>query len=243
MSEKLVIENTKKPNTTYSLNNELKDLGVTEGDVLLVHSSLSSIGWICGGPQTLIEVLLKAVGKEGTLVMPAHSRDWSNPENWSNPPVPKDWVPIIQENMPAFDKELTPTRGIGRTAELFRTLKDTLRSDHPLGSFAANGKYAEEITSNHPLNSQFGMNSPVGSMYKLNAKVLLLGVGYDSCTSFHLSEAITEKIPREKCGTSIIADGARQWVWFEDYRYDSDDFDKIGNKFEESSKVYRGENR
>ncbi|MCK5759394.1 MAG: AAC(3) family N-acetyltransferase [Clostridiales bacterium] len=240
MSEKIIIENTKRPNTVASLYKELIDLGIKKGDILLVHSSLSSIGWICGGPQALIETLLKSVGKNGTLVMPAHSGDWSNPEKWSNPPVPKDWVPIIQKNMPAFDKALTPTRGIGRTAELFRTLKDTLRSDHPLVSFAANGKYAEEITSNHPLNSQFGMNSPLGSMYKLNAKVLLLGVGYDSCTSFHLSEVLTEKMAKEKYGTSKLVDGVREWVWFEDYESDSDDFDKIGNKFEEISKVNSG---
>ncbi len=142
MSEKLVIENTKRPNTINSLYKELIDLDIKEGDLLLVHSSLSSIGWICGGPQTLIEALLMAVGDKGTLVMPAHSGDWSNPEKWSNPPVPKDWVSIIQKNMPAFNKEITPTRGLGRTAELFRTYKDTLRSDHPLVSFSANGKYA-----------------------------------------------------------------------------------------------------
>ena len=240
MSEKLIIENTKKPNTVDSLYNELIDLGIDEGNTLLVHSSLSNIGWVCGGPQALIMALLRAIGDSGTLIMPAHSGDWSNPEKWSNPPVPKDWVPVIQKNMPAFDNALTPTRGIGRTAELFRTLKNTLRSDHPLVSFTANGKYAEEITENHPLNSQFGMNSPLGAMYKLKSKVLLLGVGYDVCTSFHLAEAITEKMPKEKCGTSILIDGVRQWVWFEDYGYDSDDFDKIGNKFEEVGKIHKG---
>ena len=179
MSEKIVIDNTKIPNTLDSLYKELIDLGIKEGDILLVHASLSSIGWICGGPQALIEALLRAVGKEGTLVMPAHSGDWSNPEKWSNPPVPKDWAPIIQKNMPAFNKELTPTRGLGRTAELFRTAKNTLRSDHPIVSFSANGMYAEKITSNHPLDSQFGIDSPLGELYRLNAKVLLLGVGYD----------------------------------------------------------------
>lgn len=240
MSEKNVIEYTKLPNTVSTIFLDLRNLGVKEGDTLLVHSSLSSIGWICGGAQTLIEALLKAIGETGTLIMPAHSGDWSNPANWSNPPVPKDWVPIIQENMPAFNKDLTPTRGVGRTAELFRTLKSTLRSDHPSVSFSAMGEHAEKITLNHPLDEQFGINSPLGAMYKLNTKVLLLGVGYASCTSFHLSEILTGKMSKEKCGTSILVDGNRQWVWFEDYRYDSDDFDKIGIELEKNIEVNVG---
>ena len=135
---------------------------------------------------------------------------------------------------------MTPTRGIGRTAELFRTLKGTLRSDHPSVSFSANGKYAETITSNHPLDSQFGMESPLGVMYKLNVKVLLLGVGFSSCTSFHLSEVLTGKMTKEKCGTAILIDGRRQWVWFDDYAYDESDFNIIGDEFIKSSKVKKG---
>lgn len=91
---------------TYSQN-----LGVCTGDILLVHSSMSSIGWVCGGSQAVIESLLKSVGETGTLVMPAHSSDLSDPSVWENPPVPKTWISIIKETMPPFEVDKTPTRG------------------------------------------------------------------------------------------------------------------------------------
>ena len=240
MSEKDVIEKTKTPVTINMICNGLHNLGLKKGDIVLVHSSLSSLGWVCGGAQAVILALMESVGEEGTIAMPAHSGDWSDPVNWSNPPVPKEWVPIIRGNMPAFNKDMTPTRGLGKTAELFRNLPRTLRSDHPLVSFAANGRYSDRITKNHQLNCQFGMDSPLGAMYGLKAKILLLGVGYDSCTSFHLSEVLTGRMPLERFGTSILREGKRQWVEFEDFKYDSDDFEKIGADFEIAYEVKKG---
>lgn len=237
MSEKNVIEQSKLPVTLDLIYKGLVNLGVKRGDVLLTHTSLSSFGWICGGPQSLIMALFKAVGENGTLVMPAHSGDWSDPINWQNPPVPNEWVPIIRENMPAFDQHMTPTRQLGRVAELFRTLPGTIRSNHPLLSFSAKGRMAFEITDNHPLVPQMGIDSPLGSLYGLGAKVLLLGVGYDSCTSFHLAETFMDNMPKIKSGTAIQKNGERRWVSFEDINYDSNDFEKLGADFENTNPV------
>lgn len=79
MSEKNIIDKTKMPITKKSLLEDLKGLGIEKGDTLLVHSSLSSLGWVCGGAQSVIMALIEAVGKEGTIVMPTHSGDWSDP--------------------------------------------------------------------------------------------------------------------------------------------------------------------
>lgn len=238
MSEKSLIEATKKINTVDSIYNGLLKIGVKNGDVLLVHSSLSSLGWVCGAEQALLMALLKSVGEDGTLVMPTQTGYISDPAEWQFPPVPKDWWQDIYENMPAFDINLSKTRGMGCTAELFRTLPETMRSNHPQVSFAAKGKYAKEITSNHPLTPQFGMDSPLGKMYDLNAKVLLLGVDYDSCTSFHLAEALNDKMPRVKMGTAIMENGKRTWKWFEDFDYNSDDdFKELGTEFEKTGNV------
>ena len=237
MSEKDVINTTKTPVTIDMIYNGLLVLGLKQGDLVLVHSSLSNIGWVCGGAQAVLLALMESVGEEGTIAMPSHSGDWSDPINWQHPPVPKEWVPIIRENMPAFDKDMTPTRGIGKVAELFRTLPDVMRSDHPLLSFSAWGKMAEDITSSHPLVPQMGITSPLGALYRNNAKILLLGVGFDTCTSFHLAETLIENIPRESSGTSIKVEGKRQWVKFEDDNYESGDFDKLGKDFEQSHKL------
>ena len=241
MSEKSVIEKTKSPITIEGIMRDLRRLGISEGQVLVVHSSLSSMGWVCGGSQAVIEALLEVLGDEGTLVMPAHSGDWTDPVNWSNPPVPKEWIPIIRENMPAFNRFVTPTRGMGRIAETFRNYPGTLRSDHPVVSFCAHGKHAEYIVNDHPLDDHFGINTPLGKLYGLGAKILLLGVPYDNCTAFHLAETMVEGIPNaEKSGTSILINGKRKWVEFTTIEYSSDDFSKIGMDFEKVHTVSKG---
>jgi len=241
LGEEKVIKGTSSPVTVHSMQQDLRDIGICEGDMLLVHSSLSSLGWVCGGPQAVVQALLESVESTGTLVMPAQSGDWSDPAEWQAPPVPSDWIDIIYREMPAFDPALTPTRGMGRIAELFRTVPGTVRSHHPQVSFCANGMLAEHITADHVLTPQFGMASPLGKLYHLQAKVLLLGVDYDSCTSFHLAEALIEGMPKKRMGTALVEDGQRIWKWFEDFHYDSEDFTQIGEQFEKHSSVVVGE--
>lgn len=239
MSEKNIIDKTKMPITKKSISEDLKNLGIEKGDILLVHSSLSSLGWICGGAQTVIMSLIDAVGEEGSVVMPTHSGDWSDPVEWGNPAVPEKWHKIIYDNMPAYDPDLTPTRGIGKIPELFRTFPNIIRSSHPQGSFCASGKFKEKIIENHSLTPQFGMESPLGALYNLEkAKVLLLGVGYDSCTSFHLGETLVgAKVLKRRTGTAMMVENKRSWKWFDDYEYNSDDFSELGKAFEGRHKV------
>lgn len=240
MDEKEIVSMTNEPNTTSSLKDALFELGIAEGDILLVHSSMSSLGWVCGGAQAVISALMAAAGSEGTIVMPAHSGDWSDPMEWGNPPVPEEWFQAIYESMPAFDRRITPTRGVGRIPELFRTNPSAIRSDHPQVSFSAAGRNATDIVIEHPLSPSLGMDSPLGRMYSLDAKVLLLGVGYSSCTSFHLAETLIEEMPTKRMGTAVTEDGERLWKWFRDFEYDSEDFEKLGEDFEFSSVVRRG---
>lgn len=240
MSEYDVIKKTKKPQSTSSLVEDLRRIGIEEGDIVLVHSSLSSIGWVCGEDVGLIEALLEVVGKGGTVCMPAHSSANSDPAQWCNPPVPKDWIETIYDNMPAFDKEKTPTRGIGRVPESFRKYPGSCRSDHPQTSFVANGKLAKEITKNHSLTPQFGKETPLGMMYKLDAKVLLLGVEYESSTCFHMAETLVGTLDKVKMGAAMMEDGKRVWKWFEDIDYDNEDFNKLGSDFEKHIKISNG---
>ncbi|MFA0814467.1 MAG: aminoglycoside N(3)-acetyltransferase [Anaerofustis sp.] len=239
MSESQVIHHSALPLTTASIAADLRTLGIRNGDILLVHSSLSSLGWVCGSAIAVIDALLESVGADGTLCMPAHSGENSEPSKWENPPVPPEWCETIRANMPAYRAAVTPTRGMGKIAELFRSYPGTLRSDHPQVSFTANGKQAEQITKTHPLNPQFGIDSPLGELYRLGGKILLLGVGYGNCTSFHLSETLWSEMPKMKSGACILKNGQPQWTEFEDFDYDSDDFDLIGAALESETEYTR----
>ena len=102
MTEAESVTHSQAPATVDSLAADLAALGIEAGSVVLVHSSLSSLGWVCGGPVAVVLALQRAVGDEGTLVMPAHSTDLSDPAGWRNPPVPPEWWDTIRDSMPPF---------------------------------------------------------------------------------------------------------------------------------------------
>ncbi|MFC2081797.1 aminoglycoside N(3)-acetyltransferase [Candidatus Bipolaricaulota bacterium] len=234
MSERDVIERTKTPNTIDSLSAELRTLGVVSGMVLLVHSSLSALGWVCGGAVAVIRALERALGPKGTLVMPAMSGDLTDPRDWQHPPVPESWKDTIRSSAPPYDRNLTPTRSMGAIAEAFRTKPGVVRSDHPHCSFAAQGPHAEQITSGHELDFGLGEGSPLARIYELDGWILLLGVGHANNSSLHLAEYRTEYPGKRESmnGAPVTIDGARCWVEIRDLDLDESDFETIGEAFE-----------
>ena len=241
MSEQAAIEKTAQPNTVGTIGRDLGRLGLAAGDTALVHSSLSAIGWVCGGAVAVVQALLAVVGEQGTVVMPAHTSDNSDPAKWGNPPVPADWIETIRATMPAFEADISLTRSMGRIAECFRTYPGTLRSDHPQMSFTANGHLARAITAQHVLTPGFGSETPLGALYRQHAKILLLGVDYMNCTAFHLAEVLSGKGSTVPVGCALIQEGARVWRWFEDFEYDADDFAQIGADLDASGAVTIGQ--
>ncbi|MEZ4654092.1 MAG: AAC(3) family N-acetyltransferase [Candidatus Eisenbacteria bacterium] len=235
------IDITKKPSTIDTLRRDLEALGI-QGAVL-VHSSLSQVGWIVGGAVAMIEALTLALGREGTLVMPTHSADLSDPAGWVNPPVPESWWAIIRDAMPAFDPRHTPSWSVGRLPELFRTQAHVLRSGHPQVSFAARGPHASTITVSHDLDFGLGDGSPLARLYDLDGSILLLGVGHDRDTSLHLAEYRAEW-PGKKTvmqGAPLLVDGRRSWVEFQDIVLCEDDFVRLGEDYErDGGPVRRG---
>jgi len=239
----LRLKNTKTPNTADSIYMGLKALGVAEGDVLLVHSSLSSFGEVIGRQEAVVRALLRAVGSQGTIVMPAFTWENDDPANYENPPIPAEWLEIFRENMLPFDKDTTPVfvKGLGIIAEYFRTYPGSLRSGHPYVSFTANGKLAQQIVAQHVLTPSQGMDTPLGALYNLGAKILLLGVDYGSCTAFHLSETLTEKLPPCTERFVMTENGQRVWKSVTDWDYDGDeDFLVLGNAYEQGGRVSVG---
>ncbi|MBR1504707.1 MAG: AAC(3) family N-acetyltransferase [Prevotella sp.] len=222
-----------------------RELGMQPGMTVMVHTSLSSMGYVCGGAPTVIEALLEAVGSEGTIMMPTQS--WKNldPEVGVHPEVSEDEWQVIRDNWPAYDKRTTPTQTMGTVAELFRQWPGSLRSDHPARSVSANGRHAAYLTEHHDLSNIFGDGSPIGRLYELDGYVLLIGVGYDKNTSLHLADA-RANYPSKHLSTehsAVMENGQRVWKAYDTLYVDGVDFIQIGEAFEQDhtiSKVQLG---
>jgi len=227
------IESTPHPATKNSIKIDLTALGVRPGMVLLVHSSLSAMGWVSGGAVAVILALEELLGPESALVMPTHSGDLSDPRKWQNPPVPESWWETVIESMPAYEPSLTPTWRMGFIPETFRKQEGVLRSDHPQVSFAAWGAQAQAIIQGHSLEDGLGESSPLARIYQMEGWVLLIGVGHDNNTSLHLAEYRARFPGRKRIQeiAPIRAGTQRRWVEFSNINLDSDDFPLIGEEF------------
>ena len=167
-----------------ALVEQLRELGVAPGGVLVVHTAFSKVAPVEGGPAGLIAALREAIGPEGTLVMPSMSDDDDHP----------------------FDPATTPARGMGVVSETFRRQPGVLRSDSP-HAFASAGPRAAQVLAPHPIDFPHGLDSPVGRAYELDGQVLLLGVGHSENTTIHLAEAIAGVRYRQRKELTILRDG------------------------------------
>ncbi|MEU9314821.1 AAC(3) family N-acetyltransferase [Streptomyces sp. NPDC048295] len=225
--------------TGDSLASDLRALGLRPGETLLVHSSLSSLGWVCGGPAVVVSALLDVLGDAGTLVVPTHSGGNSDPADWGNPPVPEAWWADIRASMPPFDVRITPTLGVGVIPETVRNWPGAVRSCHPQTSFAAVGPRAAAIVDGHALDCRLGEHSPLARLEAAGARVLLLGAGFDSCTAFHLAEYRISS-PQEDNSFAVMTPQGREWATVRDVSISSDRFDELGAAFEKEHPVVRG---
>jgi len=234
VNESELIERTERPATPRSIARDLRALGIEAGDRLVVHSSLSSLGWVAGGAAAVVDALLDVVGAEGTVSMPAHSGDWSDPSGWQNPPVPSSWWGEIIADRPAFHPYRTPLREMGSVAVNLLLRRDTLRSGHPLYSHMANGKDASEITRSHPLSDGFGDESPLGRLYDMDAKVVLIGVGHGQNSSLHLAEARAQWPGRTSVefASKVATETGPQIVGWRAAAPDADDLERLGEHLE-----------
>jgi aminoglycoside 3-N-acetyltransferase len=164
--------------TTQALLRDLLALGVRPGGVLLVHSSLRSLGPQFSrsnqGAEMAVQALLEVLGPSGTLLMPALSYETVNRDN------------------PRFDVRGTPAC-IGALQEYFRTRPGTLRSVHPTHSVCAVGRQAGELLSDHHLDTTpCGARSPFAKLPRTGGQILFIGCGLRPNTSMHAVEEHVE---------------------------------------------------
>lgn len=241
MGDRELVERTAEPVTSERIVTDLRDLGVAAGETLLVHSSLREIGWTVGGAQAVVEGLQRAVTESGTVVVPTHTPQYTDPDGWSNPPVPEEWYETIRTERPAYRPDVTPSYGVGAIPECLRCYPESVRSRHPVFSFAAWGEEADAIVSGHSYDEGLGEGSPLREVYDRDGSVLLLGVGHGVNTSGHLAEyradIATERVENT---VPILRDGERVTITYEDIETSTEDFEQLGAAFEDQVGARQG---
>ncbi len=182
MSEKPIV-------TKEDMKRGLAEVGIVTGDLVLAHSSLSSFGFVEGGPDTAINALLETVGPEGTIVVPTFT-----------------WGEFHNAEIAVLDvKNKSVKAEVGAIPETFRKRPEAQRSIHMCHSVAAIGPLADKVMG-EGIRS-FGEGSTFHQLYELNAWCLLFGATFNSCTELHAVEeymAVPYRYHRDFKGSTVI---------------------------------------
>jgi aminoglycoside 3-N-acetyltransferase len=205
----------RNPLTRSELVGQLRDLGLGSGGVVMVHCSLSSLGYVVGGADTVVTALLELLGSSGTLMaMTGWEHDAYNLHEW--PPALQD---AYRRDPPAFDPGVSEAaRDYGRLPERIRTWPNARHSCHPECRFSALGARAQWITADHPVNHPYGSGSPLAKLVDARGSVLMLGAPLETITLLHhaeeLANVVDKKIVHYSC--PVKTPSGVEWITVED---------------------------
>ena len=166
-----------EPLDRATLVRHLTRLGVPRGGLVMVHSSLRSLGHVAGGAATVVDALLETLGPEGTLVVPTFTYVLAGEPDF------------------VFDPLRTPSL-MGAISDTARRHPEARRSIHLWHSVAAIGPLAEAIVTAGG-ESAWDADSPMRQIRDRDGRYLLLGVPYQNLTAVHLCEVELE-VPYRK---------------------------------------------
>ncbi len=176
-------------------------LGLCAGMKVQLHSSLSSLGWVDGGADTVLDALTEVITPEGTLMLPSFNHG----------------APYTLGEI--FDVRATPTTN-GKIPDTFWRRADVCRGVNPTHPFAAWGKDAAYYVTHDQEAPTMGKGSPLDRLMRDGGYVLLLGVGYRANTFHHLVETVTGAPCLAPSGETYpvkVYDGremlAHTWAW------------------------------
>ena len=174
--KKLLIKNT-IPTTISDIETGLKQLGIEQGDCILLHSSLKSVGYLTRGPNDLLDAFINTLLPSGTLIIPTY------------PLIGTMLKTCIDPNY-IFDLN-SSTSTVGAVPSSFLKYKGIHRSLHPTHSMSAIGKNAAMITKEHHIgNKTYGANSPWSKLIENNGKIIGVGISLAWHTIYHYVEDI-----------------------------------------------------
>jgi aminoglycoside 3-N-acetyltransferase len=150
----------------------LRCLGIKQGEILIVHASLSRLGFVAGGADAVLMALQESVGVNGTLGAPTF---WTADPN------------TVEEGT-LFDAVQGKSQ-LGIISERIRQLPGAVRSLHPTHSATFVGPCARDLTVEHHWDeTPVGPHSPYRKLVAIGGKILLLGASLEYLTSFHTIE-------------------------------------------------------
>ena len=153
------------------IRDQLYDLGIVPGDVVLMHSSMKSLKTDITPEKFLLE-LTDALTPEGTLLLPALTYE---SVTFDNPRF------SINDSEPC----------VGILTKTFHKMPGVIRSMHPTHSVCAWGVKADELTKKHKGdNTPVGPGSPFMLLPDYKGKLLFVGDVLGSCTFMHGIEEI-----------------------------------------------------
>lgn len=164
------------------LLHHLRAMGIVAGDTLLVHSSLSKIGYVEGGPEAIVDVLLEAVGPTGHVLMP-------------NSPNAGYQLEYIQ-TLDVFDVRQSASK-LGAITEAFRKRPEARRSVSATEPVSCIGPDAAAFVDGHyGQTTPYTSESPFYKVAERGGKILYIGVTLANAgTSLHLLEDAVEAFP------------------------------------------------
>lgn len=172
-------KNTGEIYTKNDLVQQFQSIGISKGDILLVHSSLSKIGYVENGAKDVVDALIEVLGETGHLLIP----------NSPNATLQLDYV----RQLDVFDVANSKSK-LGAISEYFRLLPTAIRSAHPTEPVSCIGPNAAYFVGHHFGNlTPYNENSPFFRVAEKGGKILYLGVTLDNAgTSLHLLEDAIE---------------------------------------------------
>ncbi|MER7766966.1 AAC(3) family N-acetyltransferase [Kitasatospora sp. NPDC096140] len=218
-----------EPLNATALQGEFESLGVRPGSVLMVHSSLSAFGRVDGGADAVVQALRAAVGRNGTVVVPAYTRQVADPHP-DRHAFDDPRTAAARAAVPTFHDALPTAMGAIPSAVLAHP--DRVRSRHPQASLAALGADARTICAEQPLGYALGNGSPFARIHQLGGSILLLGVGHNRNSFLHHAESLVPTHRTKLRRFPYLVDGERVWLETPDVGDDNDTyFPLIGEEF------------
>lgn len=180
----------RKPITRSDLARHLRAIGVNSGGLVMLHTSLSALGYVIGGADAVVLALQEVLGPRGTIMALA---------SWDHAPPDDDrgWTPAVKDaymsDPPGFEVAVSAcARYVGRVPERIRTWPGAVRSDHPEASFVALGEQAAWLTEGQPTEHAYGPGSPLAKVLEVGGAILMLGAPFESITMLHHAEELAD---------------------------------------------------